>query len=74
VECYTFLGSIFTKDGMCTRESKRRIMMGKSAMSKFERILKDKNLTKQTKIKVAQTLDFPIVTYGSESWTMWKKG
>ena len=42
-------------------------------MSKLERILKDKNVTKQTKIKIAPTLVFPIVTYGSESWTMRKK-
>ena len=42
VECYTFLGSIVTKDDMCMKEIKRRIMMGKSAMSKLERILKDK--------------------------------
>ena len=42
-------------------------------MSKLERFLKDKNVTKQIKIKIAQTLVFPIVTYGSESWTMRKK-
>ena len=73
VECYIFLGSIVTKDGMCTKEIKRRIMMGKSAMSKLERTLKDKNVTKQTKITIAQTLVFPIVMNGSESWTMRKK-
>ena len=53
VECYTFLGSIVTKDGMCTKEIKKRIMLGKSAMSKVEKILKDKNVTQQTKIKIA---------------------
>ena len=58
VECYTFLGSTVTKDGMCTREIKR-IMMGKSAMSKLERVLKDKNVTNQTKIKLEETLVFP---------------
>ena len=59
VECYTFLGSIVTKDGMCTKETKIRIMMGKSAMSKLGSVLKDKNVTKQTKIKIAKTLVFP---------------
>ena len=39
----------------------------------MERILKDKNATKQTKIKIVETLVFPIVTYGSESWTTRKK-
>ena len=63
VECYTFLGSIVTKDGVCTKEIKRRITMGKSAVSKLERVLKDKNVTKQTKVKIAQTLVFPIATY-----------
>ena len=56
MECYTFLGSTVTKDGMCTKEIQRRIMMGKSAMSKLERVLKDKNVTKKTKIKIAETL------------------
>ena len=46
--------------------------MGKSAMSKLGRIIKDKYVTKQTKIKIAQTLVFPI-TYGCEIWTMRKK-
>ena len=47
--------------------------MGKSAMSKLERFLKDKHVTTQTKIKIPETLVFPIVTYGSESWTMRRK-
>ena len=42
-------------------------------MSKLERILSDKNVTKQTKIKIAETLVFLIATYGSGSWTMRKK-
>ena len=43
VECYTFLGLTVTKDGICMKENQRRIMMGKSAMSKLERICKDKS-------------------------------
>ena len=56
VECYTFLGSTVTKDGVCTKGIRRIIMMGKSAVSKLERILNDKNVTKQTKRKIAETL------------------
>jgi hypothetical protein len=41
-------------------------------MSKLERILKDKYVAKKNKIKIAESLVFPIATYGSESWTMWK--
>ena len=41
VEYHTFLGLIVTKDGMCTKEIKRRTMMGKSAMSKLDRVLKE---------------------------------
>ena len=58
---------------MWTKEIQRRIIMGKSAMSKSERILINKNVTKKNKIKIVETLVFPIVTYGSESWTMRKK-
>ena len=47
--------------------------MGKSAMSKLEIILKDKNVTKKNKIKIAETLVFPTDTYGIESWTIRKK-
>ena len=42
-------------------------------MSKLERILKDKNVTEKNKIKIAETLVFPIFTFGSESWTMRNK-
>ena len=61
LEYRNFSGSIITKDGIGTKEIKR-IIMGKSAMPKLERILRDKNLTKKT-IKIAETLAFPIVTY-----------
>ena len=43
------------------------------AMSKLERVLKDKNVTKKSKIKIAETLVFPIITHGSKSWTVRKK-
>ena len=43
-------------------------------MSKLERILNDKNVTRKTNIEIAETLIFPIVTCGSKSWTMRKKG
>ena len=57
----------------CAPKKSKKNHDGKPAVSKLEIILKDKNVTKQTKIKISQTLVFPIVTYGSKSWTMRKK-
>ena len=47
--------------------------MGRSAMAKLGYIMKDKNISHKTKVKLTETLVFPIVTYGSESWTMKKQ-
>ena len=63
---------LITKDDKCMKETKRRIIMGTSAMSKLKRILEEKNEIK-FKIRIAETLVSPITTYGSESWTMRKK-
>jgi hypothetical protein len=43
------------------------------AMTKLEKIMRDRNVKKATKIKIAETVIFPTVTYESESWTVWKK-
>ena len=47
--------------------------MGRSTMAKLGYIMKEKNISNRTKVKLTETLVLPIVTYGSESWTM-KKG
>jgi hypothetical protein len=67
---HTFLGSIITRDGYDNKETNRRLSIGRMAMTKLEKIMKDRGVKKATKIKIAETITFPTVTYGSESWTV----
>jgi hypothetical protein len=70
---HTFLGSIITRDGYDNKEINRRLSIGRMAMAKLEKIMKDWDVKKATKIKIADTVIFPTVTYGSESWTVRKR-
>jgi hypothetical protein len=65
---YTFLDSIITRDGYDYKDISRRLSIGRMAMTKLEKIMKDWDIKKATKIKIAETIIFPTVTYGSESW------
>jgi hypothetical protein len=71
--CYTFLGSTITRDGYNYKEINRRLSIGRMVMTKLEKIINDQDVRKATKIKIAETVIFPAVTYGSESWTVRKK-
>jgi len=71
---HTFLGSVITRDGYDNKEINRRLSIGRMAITKLENIMKDRDVKKATKIKIAETIIFPTVTYGSESWTVRKKG
>jgi len=71
--CYTFLGSTITTYGYNYKEINRRLLIGKMAMTKPEQIMKDQDVKKTTKIKIAETVLFPTVTYGSKSWMVRKK-
>jgi hypothetical protein len=73
IDSYTFLGTIITRDGSMSKEINRRISSGRLAMIKLEKIMKDREVTVTTKSKIVETMIFPIVTYGSESWTVRKK-
>ena len=69
IYCYTFLGSIITSDGYVYKEINRRLLVGRIAVNKT-----GKNYVKKaTKIKIAVTIIFPTVIYGSESWTVREK-
>jgi hypothetical protein len=71
--CYTFLGSVITRDGYDYKQINRRLLIGRMVMTKLEKIMKDQDVKKATKIKIAETVIFPAVTYGSESWMVRKK-
>ena len=68
-----FLGDLITSDGQIDMELLRRIAMGKSAMGSLRNIFKDRDLRLATKVKIVQTLIFPIILYGAETWTLRKE-
>ena len=69
---HTFLGSIITRDRYNNKEMSRRLSIGRKAVTKLEKSMKDRDIKKATKIKIAGTIIFPTVTYGSESLTVRK--
>ena len=71
---FVFLGALITKDGLCEKEVRRRIAMGKAAMGGLTSIWKDRGVTMETKVKLVKVLVFPIVLYGAETWTLRKHG
>jgi len=73
INFYTFLGSIITRDGYDYKEINRKLSIGRMAMTKLEKIMKAQDVKKATKIKIAETVIFPTVTYRSESQTVRKK-
>jgi hypothetical protein len=60
---HTLLGSIITRDGYDHKEINRRFSVGRMAMTKLEKIMKDRDVKKATKIQIAETIIFPTVTY-----------
>ena len=72
VTSYKFLGALITSDGYIHDEIKRRITLGKAAMAKLTKIMKDSGVSTNTKVKLVQRIVFPAVLYGCESWTLMK--
>lgn len=70
VDSFVYLGSTISNKGGSEIEIRRRIGMAKSAMSQLDKIWKDRNVLKKTKIYIIRTLVFPIFLYGAESWTL----
>ena len=66
------LGSKITADGDCSHEIKRRLLLGRKAMTNLESILKSRTITLQSKVHLIKAMVFPIVMYGCESWTIKK--
>ena len=67
-----FLGSKITADGDCSHEIKRRLLLGRKAMTNLNSILKSRDITLLTKVHLVKSMVFPVVVYGCESWTMKK--
>ena len=67
-----FLGSKITADGDCSREIKRRLLLGRKAMTNLLSILKSRDITLPTKVRLVKAMVFPVVMYGCESWTIKK--
>ena len=72
VRDFISLGSKITADGDCGHEIKRCLLPGRKTMTKLDRILKSRDITIPTKIRLVKTMVFPVVTYGCESWTLKK--
>ena len=69
---FIFLGSKITADGDWSHKIKRPLLLGRKVMAKFESILKSRDITLPTKIRLVKAVVFPVVTYGCESWTIKK--
>ena len=65
-------GSKITADGDCSHEIKRRLLLGRKAMTSLDSILKCRDMTLPTKVHLVKAMFFPVVMYGCESWTIKK--
>jgi len=69
VTYFLFWGSKITAGGDCNHEIKRYLLLGRKAMTNLDNILKSKDITLPTKVHLVKIVVFPVVIYGSESWT-----
>ena len=69
---YFWGGSKITGDGDCSHEIKRRLILGRKAMTNLDSILKSKDITLSTNVRLVRAMVFPVVMYGCESWTIKK--
>ena len=67
-------GSKITVGGECSHEIKRRLLLGRKVMTNLDSILKSRESTLQTKVRLVKAVVFPVVMYGCESWTVKKAG
>ena len=70
---FSFLGSKITADDDCTHEIKRDFLLGRKVMTNLDSILKSRDITLSTNVRLVKAMVFPVVMYGCESWTV-KKG
>ena len=65
-------GSKVTADGDCSHEIKRRLRLGRKVLTNLDGILKSRDITLPTKVRLVRAMVFPVVMYGCESWTVKK--
>ena len=65
-------GSKITVDGECSHEIKRCLLLGRKVMTNLDNILKSRDITLPTKVRLVKTMVFPVVIYGCEKWTVKK--
>ena len=69
---FIFWGSKITADGDCSHEIKRQLLLGRKAMTNLDSILKSRDITLPTKVRLVKAMVFPVVMYRCESWTIKK--
>ena len=69
---FNFLDSRITADGDCSHEIKRRLLLGRKVMTNLDTILKSRDITLPTKVRLVKAIVFPVVICGCESWTIEK--
>ena len=69
---FIFLGSKITADGDCSHEIKRSLLLGRKVMTNLDSILKSRDITLSTKVRLVKGKVFPVVMYGCESWNIKK--
>ena len=67
---FIFLGSQITADGDGSHEIKRRLLLGRKVMTNLDSMLKSRDITLPTKVRLVKAIVFPVVMYGCESWTI----
>ena len=72
VSDFIFGGSKITADGDCSHEIKRCLLLGRKVMTNLDSILKSRDITLLTKVRLVKAMVFPVVMYGCESWTVKK--
>ena len=72
VSDFIFLGSKITEDGDCSHEIKRHLLLGRKVMTNLDSILKSRDITLLTNVRLVKAMIFPVVIYGRESWTIMK--
>ena len=69
---FIFLGLKITADGDCSHEIKRHLLLGRKVMTNLDSIMKSRDITLPTKVRLVKAMVFPVVMYGYESWTVKK--